>query len=74
MIARSAAYRALSMTTIADVAIAHAPGHRLDEHHRAVADCAAAHFVAYSVTFDGRVLGVGESADACPGVRLVRRG
>jgi CRISPR-associated protein Csd2 len=31
-------------------------------------------FGAYSVTFDGRALGVGETADAGSGVRLIRRG
>ncbi len=31
-------------------------------------------FGAYSITFDGRALGVGETADAGPGVRLIRRG
>ena len=38
------------------------------------ADTPARDFGAYSATFDGRALGVGESADAGPGVTLMRRG
>lgn len=37
-------------------------------------DTPAHDFGAYFATFDGRAPGIGESADAGPGVRLTRRG
>ncbi len=52
---------------------AHALFDRLAAGRNGDAAGPARDFGAYSITFDGRALAIGESADAGPGVRLTRR-
>jgi CRISPR-associated protein Csd2 len=46
---------------------------RLSVGRHGDADAAARDFGAYSVSFDGKALAVGETIDAAPGVKLIRR-
>ena len=52
---------------------AHALFDRLAVARAGDASAPARDFVAYSITFDGKPLGVGETIDAAPGVKLTRR-
>jgi CRISPR-associated protein Csd2 len=52
---------------------AHALFDRLAVGRSAAAAGPARDFGAYSVTFDGRSLAIGESIEAAPGVTLIRR-
>lgn len=59
-----------------DCKLGNAPAHALFDRlvvTPTVPGTPARDFSAYSVTFDGRALAVGESVEAVPGVRLIRR-